>query len=159
MSSTPEAPARGAPEVSDADAERLGRAFERFLGALRRARGRVPTGSDARLTLAQLHLARALDAQPRRTVRELAEVAGVTQPTVTRALDGLQRQGLVRRVASPDDRRCVLVELTEQGDEVLASERARLDARRRELLAELSDDERRQVERLLLRLADLVERL
>jgi DNA-binding MarR family transcriptional regulator len=153
-----------APEVpreADADAgtEPLERAFEQFLSALRRARRRVPAGSDGRLTLAQLHLVSALDAQPGRTVRELADAAGVSQPTITRALDALQRQGLVTRAASPEDRRCVLVELTAEGRELLRTERARIDARRHELLAELSPEERAQAERLLVRLADLVERL
>ena len=37
----------------DADTERLSEAFDRFIDALRRARGRVPAGSDHHLTLAQ----------------------------------------------------------------------------------------------------------
>jgi DNA-binding MarR family transcriptional regulator len=92
-------------------------------------------------------------------VRELAATVGVTQPTVTRALDALQRHGLVRREVSPKDRRCVLVALTEEGDRMLHAERERIEARRRELLSELSPEERRQAERLLGRLADLVERI
>jgi DNA-binding MarR family transcriptional regulator len=149
-----------APELPRAeDTEPLERAFERFLAALRRARRRVPAGSDGRLTLAQLHLAGALEAHPGRTVRELADATDVSQPTITRALDALQRQGLVTRAASPEDRRCVLVELTADGRELLRTERARIDARRHELLGELSPDERRQAEWLLVRLADLVERL
>jgi DNA-binding MarR family transcriptional regulator len=139
--------------------EPLERAFERFLAALRRARRRVPAGSDGHLTLAQLHLAGAVEENPGRTVRELADAAGVSQPTITRALDALQRQGLVTRAASPEDRRCVLVELTDEGRELLRAERERIEARRHELLAELAPEERRQAERLLMRLADLVERL
>src|SRR5919202_3386789 len=116
-------------QVSTAeDTEGLERAFERFLGALRRARRRVPAGSDGHLTLAQLHLVGALEARPGRTVRELADATGVSQPTITRALDGLQRQGLVTRASSREDRRCVLVELTAEGRELLRTERARIDA-------------------------------
>jgi DNA-binding MarR family transcriptional regulator len=144
---------------SDVEMERLSDAFDRFIDALRRARGRVPVGSDHHLTLAQLHLAGVVDARPGMTVRELARAAGVTQPTVTRALDGLQRHDLVRRVASPHDRRCVLVDLTDSGRELLHAERERLAARRHELLAELSLEERAQAGRLLDRLAELVERI
>jgi DNA-binding MarR family transcriptional regulator len=151
--------ARDVAAEGDAGTEPLERAFERFLSALRRARRRVPAGSENRLTLAQLHLVSALGAQPGLTVRELADGAGVSQPTITRALDALQRQGLVTRAASREDRRCVLVELTGEGRELLRTERARIDARRHELLAELPPEERMQAERLLLRLADLVERL
>jgi DNA-binding MarR family transcriptional regulator len=144
---------------SDADTERLSDAFDRFIDALRRARGRVPVGSDHHLTLAQLHLAGVVEAHPKVTVRELARAAGVTQPTVTRALDGLQRHDLVRREVSAHDRRCVLVDLTDSGRELLHAERARLAARRHELLAELPADERAHAERLLERLAELVERI
>jgi DNA-binding MarR family transcriptional regulator len=144
---------------SDVEMERLSDAFDRFIDALRRARGRVPVGSDHHLTLAQLHLAGVVDARPGMTVRELARAAGVTQPTVTRALDGLQRHDLVRREASPRDRRCVLVDLTDSGRELLRAERERLAARRHELLAELSPEERAQAGRLLDRLAELVERI
>jgi DNA-binding MarR family transcriptional regulator len=151
-------PASAPPHEAETDTEPLDHAFARFLGALRRARRRAPAG-DSGLTLAQLHLVGELYDHPGHTVRELADATGVTQPTVTRALDALQRQGLLRRVASPEDRRCVLVELTDDGRTVLVAERARIDARRHELLAELSGDERAQAERLLLRLADLVERL
>jgi DNA-binding MarR family transcriptional regulator len=145
--------------VTDADTERLAEAFDRFIDALRRARGRVPAGSDHHLTLAQLHLAGVVEAHPRSTVRQLARAAGVTQPTVTRALDGLQRHGLVRREPSVSDRRCVHVELTGHGEAVLHAERARLAARRQEMLAELSEPERAQAARLLDRLAELVERI
>jgi DNA-binding MarR family transcriptional regulator len=158
MEIAPDAP-RDVAEAGGAGTEPLERAFERFLAALRRARGRVPAGSDSRLTLAQLHLVKALDDRPGRTVRELAEVAGVSQPTITRTLDVLQRHGLVTRTASPEDRRCVIVELTGEGRALLRTERARIDARRHELLAELTAEERAQAERLLVRLADLVERL
>jgi DNA-binding MarR family transcriptional regulator len=145
--------------VTETDTERLSAAFDRFLAALRRARGRVPSGSEGHLTLAQIHLAGALADHPGITVRELAANVGVTQPTVTRALDALQRQGLVSRHVSSKDRRCVLVALTDQGDRILRAERARIEARRRELLSELSPQERGQAERLLGRLADLVERI
>jgi DNA-binding MarR family transcriptional regulator len=144
---------------TEADTERLSEAFDRFIDALRHARGRVPVGSDHHLTLAQLHLAGVVEAHPGMTVRELARAAGVTQPTVTRALDGLQRHDLVRREASPSDRRCVLVDLTDAGRELLHAERERLVQRRHELLAELSADERAQAGRMLDRLADLVERI
>src|SRR3954453_22721641 len=127
---------------TDADTERLSEAFDRFIDALRSARGRVPVGSDHHLTLAQLHLAGVVDAHPGMTVRELARAAGVTQPTVTPALDGLQRHDLIKREADPHDRRCVLVDLTDSGRELLHAERARLVPHRHELLGQLSPEDR-----------------
>jgi DNA-binding MarR family transcriptional regulator len=44
---------------------------------------------------------------------ELAERAGLTSGSVTAVVDRLEEKGYVRRVADPEDRRRVLLELTE----------------------------------------------
>jgi DNA-binding MarR family transcriptional regulator len=46
---------------------------------------------------------------------ELAEMLDITPRTVTGLVDNLERDGLVRRVADPSDRRSVHAEITEQG--------------------------------------------
>jgi DNA-binding MarR family transcriptional regulator len=58
-------------------------------------------------------------------IGELAAAEGVAPPTMTRLVDGLERDGLVRRVADPTDRRGVLVRATPQGSRVLARGRQR----------------------------------
>lgn len=65
-------------------------------------------------------------------IGELATAEGVAPPTMTRLVDGLERDGLVRREADPDDRRGVLVRATTQGSRVLTKGRRR----RLEVLAE-----------------------
>jgi DNA-binding MarR family transcriptional regulator len=57
------------------------------------------------------------------TQRELAGRCGVQDQTISRTIDGLERDGLVLRHRDPGDRRRVLVERTEDGSMVL--ERAR----------------------------------
>lgn len=49
------------------------------------------------------------------TQKELARLSSKDQPTTARILDKLERKGLVRREANPDDRRTFLIYLTEQG--------------------------------------------
>lgn len=49
------------------------------------------------------------------TFRELGEQTLITKGTLTGVIDRLEQQGLVRRVAQTDDRRCTLVQLTETG--------------------------------------------
>jgi DNA-binding MarR family transcriptional regulator len=44
----------------------------------------------------------------------LADQAGLTSGAMTAALDRLEKKGYVRRVADPDDRRRVLLEVTEE---------------------------------------------
>ncbi len=49
------------------------------------------------------------------TPSECAQQAGVTRGTITGLLDGLERQGLVKRQPHPDDRRMLMVQLTPNG--------------------------------------------
>jgi len=51
------------------------------------------------------------------TMGELAEMLDVSPRSVTGLVDNLERDGLVRRVDDPNDRRSVYAELTEQGRE------------------------------------------
>ena len=68
-----------------------------------------------------------------RTVAELAAAEQVTSPTMTRIVDGLERAGLAKRHAHPDDRRATLVRATSKGRRVM--ERGRRN--RVELIARL----------------------
>ena len=67
-------------------------------------------------------------AGPRR-VGELAEAEQVEPPTMTRLVDGMERDGYVVREADPDDRRAVIVRVTPKGVRALKKGRAqRVDA-------------------------------
>ena len=133
--------------------------WPQFLASLRRARARLSEDPSARLTLAQYLLVVPLLDAPGRSVGELAAHAGVASPTATRMLDGLEREGHVRRVPAEHDRRSVELRLTPSGRRVAAAERARYQAKGAELFAALEPDEREQAARLLGRLAELMEEL
>ena len=86
-------------------------AWTEFFGAIRRARGRATREVEREgLSLAQFGLLFSFvelergDVLP---VGALAEAAGIAQPTATRMLDGLERQGIVERRPSTADRRSV----------------------------------------------------
>lgn len=49
------------------------------------------------------------------TQKELAEQIFKDQPNTTRILDKLQNKGIIRREASPDDRRAFIINLTDEG--------------------------------------------
>jgi DNA-binding MarR family transcriptional regulator len=55
----------------------------------------------------------------------LAATEGVSAPTMSRLVDGLERDGLVRRLPDPDDARGVLVGSTPEGRRVLGEGRSR----------------------------------
>ena len=67
---------------------------------------------------------------------ELALREVVSAPSMTRTVSDLERRGLVRRLPDPDDRRSVLVELTEQGEQTVFEARSH----RAELLATMLED-------------------
>jgi DNA-binding MarR family transcriptional regulator len=120
-------------------------------------RGRL--GDSDELTLSQYQLLEPLIGGERLATCELALVAGVSAPTATRMLTGLEREGLIERVPSDADRRVVHVNLTDDGRDRVLAARARGEARRAEIFASLSAGERREAARLLERLADAVEGL
>ena len=79
-------------------------------------------------------------------ITELANLEGVTQPTMTTLVTRLERDGLVTRSPDPDDARAVRVGITDKGRESLTRMRnaraAVLDA----ALAELEPREREALE-------------
>ena len=133
-------------------------AWETFFRAVRRAKGRASAQPPAEgVSLAQYHLLAPLSSGGTQTIRALAEAAGVTPPTATRMLDGLDRDGFVTRSPSPTDRRCVLVDLTPAGRAALAHTEAAVAAGRARIAGSLTDAEREQAAALLRRLAVVVE--
>jgi DNA-binding MarR family transcriptional regulator len=139
--------------------QEFGDAWESFFRAVRRQRAHSgsKSGPDG-LTVAQYQVLEPLCAGPSK-VGAIAQTAGVSAPTATRMLDGLARQGLVERHATPEDRRCVLVALTEDGRRAVKSKRRDVQEMRRKVAALLDDEERAQATRLLQRLADAMEEL
>lgn len=76
------------------------------------------------------------------TLGELAAAERVQPPSMTRTVGCLVDAGYVERHPHPDDRRQVVVSLTEAGRAVLLADRARRDAWLARTLNDLSPDER-----------------
>jgi DNA-binding MarR family transcriptional regulator len=68
----------------------------------------------------------------------LAAREGVTQPAMTQLVSRLEQSGLVRREASQEDGRVVLVSITDAGRAVLARRRAQRTERLAGVIAQLS---------------------
>jgi MarR family transcriptional regulator, organic hydroperoxide resistance regulator len=137
-------------------------AWDQFFAAVRRARGRAAReiGDDG-LTLAQYQLLAAFSDRDRDRYRvgELAELGGVSPPSATRMLDGLERDGIVERSPSAEDRRQVTVSLTPEGKRQLARKRRNTVAKRRKMFESLDPSERRRSAELLSRLATVIDKL
>src|SRR5215475_12404398 len=76
----------------------------------------------------------------------------VSTGAMTNRLDKLEHRGLIRRIPDPDDRRGVLLELTEGGRERLEGYIDAGAGREKELLSELSPTEKRELNALLSKL-------
>ena len=83
----------------------------------------------------------------------LARALHIEGPTLTRHLDGLEQRGLVHRRQDPENRRAVLVELTDEGHATHARLLEVVIAFDRRLRRNLSAEETTQLGALLDRLA------
>jgi DNA-binding MarR family transcriptional regulator len=72
---------------------------------------------------------------------DLAAVEGITQPSMTSLVTGLERAGLVERRPDPSDRRVVLVALTDAGQEHRRDRRQQGAERLAALVSQLSEED------------------
>jgi DNA-binding MarR family transcriptional regulator len=85
-------------------------------------------------------------------VGDLAKRADLSSGAMTNRLDRLEEAGLVKRVPDPDDRRGVLVELTEAGSKAWNDSVSAQAAKESLIAAALDKSEKRELNALLRRL-------
>ena len=142
---------QGAPATSE-QAE-LWQAWDEFAAALRRARGRGAREAGG-LTHSQFRLLVAIATSTDGRLVRLAEEVGSAPPTVTRMLTALERDGLVQRTKSVDDRRGVCVRLSPPGVSAMSTKQEQVDRKRQLVWDSLSPTERRQAQQIFHRLAE-----
>lgn len=86
------------------------------------------------------------------TLSTLAEEQSCARSNITQLVDRLEAEGLVRRVADPDDRRSVRAELTEEGIARETEGTTQLNLVLAEFAASFSAPERSELGRLLAKL-------
>jgi DNA-binding MarR family transcriptional regulator len=100
-----------------------------------------------------------LDGAPhRKSVGQLAKWADLSSGAMTNRIDRLEQAGLVRRVPDPDDRRGVLVELTDAGARAWAQSVSAQAEKESLVAAALDANEKRQLNALLRRMMREFER-
>jgi DNA-binding MarR family transcriptional regulator len=75
------------------------------------------------------------------SVKQLAGILGVASPNVTRIVDGLVEQGLVRREENPQDRRMLVITATEKGGALIGDLRESVLTQFARLMEDLSTEE------------------
>ncbi len=113
---------------------------------------------DGGLTYARMRLLGALHCHGPQIMTSISDGLGVTRRNVTALVDALEEEGLVRRQPHPTDRRATVIELTPEGER-------RTDAMYDEhreavagLFAGLSEEDQRELIRLLDLLRDALRR-
>jgi len=87
----------------------------------------------------------------------LAKGLMLSSAGITSRIDRLERRGLVRRLDDPEDRRGVIIELTDEGQRVVDEAVAALAISDRQLLDRLDPQEVDQLEGLLRKVLALLE--
>lgn len=109
--------------------------------------------AELELTLPQAQVLRVLRRGPV-TTGHLAEELQISAPAITQLTDRLCRKGLIERRAAADDRRCVIVALTEAGRALVEEFRRRRGEVLEGALARLDEEERRRALEILGRMAE-----
>lgn len=130
-------------------------ALETVFEQITRLIRQLATAGQLSLTAAMV-LARLNREGPQR-LTELAIGEGLSQPGMTQLVTRLERDGLVRRTASTDDRRGVLVDITATGRELVERRRAERAVALRELLGRLDRADQDAITGALPALARLVD--
>lgn len=93
------------------------------------------------------------------TMGDMSRILGVPFSTATRTADWLVNNGYVQRLADPDDRRVVRVDLTEAGKELYRTINDLLLESAEQFLHNFSLEERKELGRLLGKLVDNLEQV
>jgi DNA-binding MarR family transcriptional regulator len=111
--------------------------------------------SERGLTTPQLICLQNLQEQGPLTTGMLAEAVALSPATVTGILDRMERRGLITRERRPEDKRRVLVAVTAAGQAAAEAAPSCLAQRLAESLERLPEDERAEIQRVIIYLAEL----
>ena len=113
---------------------------------------------NSNLTYARIRLLGVLSRKGPQIMSALGDELVVSPRSITVLVDALENSGLVRRNAHPTDRRATIIELTPQGVETCATMYTQHAAAVSELFSDLSEDDQRELLRLLNMLGAGLER-
>jgi DNA-binding MarR family transcriptional regulator len=101
------------------------------------------------MTYARMRLLGTLHCNGPQIMTSISDELGVTRRNVTALVDALEEEGLVRRRPHPTDRRATVIEMTEQGEQTMDRMYDEHRAEVAELFRDLSEEDRRELVRLL----------
>jgi MarR family transcriptional regulator, organic hydroperoxide resistance regulator len=96
---------------------------------------------ELKMTIAQLKSIFFIAAKGKTNFKKLADALGVTPPNITGIIDRLVEQGLVSRTENAEDRRIMLLQVTEKGQELVDNLHENKYHKMRNLMINMSEDE------------------
>jgi DNA-binding MarR family transcriptional regulator len=134
----------------DVPAESLGDAFGAVARRLRAASMTAFAAYD--VTPSQVRAIRVLSAHGGVRSKELADHLKIAPRSATEVVDALEAKGLVRRSPDPDDRRAVVVALTDRGRELSEEVRRARGVETEKMFGRLTRADRDELARILAQL-------
>lgn len=135
----------------------LGRVKVAMMAALDEELARDRRLAPLELSAAQFSILASLEGEERKSASDLCRGISYDAGAMTRMLDRLEGKGLIRRNRSPEDRRLVHLELTEEGRTAYARTRELALANANRFLSGFTKAEARQLESLLTRMLENAE--
>lgn len=112
----------------------------------------ICTGDYKDVTANDMHVIEAIDMEEARNMSSVARSLGVTTGTMTIAVNSLVKKGYVERARSEEDRRVVLVSLSEKGKRAYLHHRQFHEQMIEAIVEELSEEEQAVLEKALVKL-------
>jgi len=137
--------------------QEVGRAIARLMPNIIRG-VQLDFFAQRQVTQTQLLVLVALHALGRCTMGSLARSFHISLPTATGLVDRLAKPGYVRRFPNPEDRRQVMVALTDKGRAFIHEFQGVMRRRWEEVLRVLSSDELASYHRIIIKLTEALER-
>jgi DNA-binding MarR family transcriptional regulator len=127
-----------APPASDL-VEQIIADMKQTIGAMKCAMSERLVRAD--VSMAQFHIAVTLQRNGVMTMSRLADLLGVSLSNASGLIDRLEERGYVERTRVPEDRRIVLVRVTDAGTRLIEENDALSDELMRDVLGRLDPDE------------------
>jgi DNA-binding MarR family transcriptional regulator len=110
------------------------------------------------LKLSRIKALYAFRGQDSSTMSKLADNIGAKLPSMTMMIDNLAEEGLVERARDEQDRRKVIVRLTDKGRKIRADFLEHRNQIAQQLFSKLSKDDEQELMSLLARVCDILEK-
>ncbi len=112
----------------------------------------ICSGEYKDLTANDMHVIEAVDMEGARNMTSVAKTLGVTTGTLTIAVNSLVKKGYVERVRSEEDRRVVLISLSEKGRKAYLHHQRFHEQMIEAIVEEMSAEEQVVLEKALVKL-------